>query len=140
MKKDTNKFLLELGVKEKLLSKLKDSLISQLASYAMDHVKAPNIAQLVTLIAFMELNGKKGAAELAAEGIVTPEQLKSLEAHQISQILGDFYINHDINIAIKNVRKYVIANQQEKLYLQSGGLKGEYHLYKDHGDLDEDVL
>ena len=128
MIKNNKKFLLNLGVKPKLLDNIGDKLTKTLCSYAMDHVKVNNIAQLLTQLAFMELGGKHGAAMLAAEEIATVEQLKSLTKEQIEQVIADYELSHDSQIAQKLVKKMVIINQQEKLYNHSGGLKGEYYI------------
>lgn len=131
MPKDGKKFLIGLGVKEKLLEKLNENIVNHLVSFAMDHATMQDIAKKITQLAFMELNGKKNAVTLASIGIATIDQLKALNDEQISEILVIYEMNKDVKIAIKNVKKALVSQQQEKLYFESGGLKGEYFLDSD---------
>lgn len=138
MNRDGVKFLISLGMKEKLLEKLSKEIIDDLVSFAIDHSTIPNISMTLAQLAFMELNGKLGALKLASHGVATLDQLKNLSELQISEILIDYNSHKDEKISIKNVKKALISGQQEKLYFESGGLKGEYHTQNEHDDADDE--
>ena len=93
MHKDDKKFLINLSVKEKLIKQLDKKTLINLVSFAMNHIKAPNIAQLVTQLGAMKLRDKKGASTLAADGIATVEQLKTLSPAQIHQVCSEYEFN-----------------------------------------------
>ncbi len=133
---DTN-YLISLGMKEALIAKLDDEQIENILSYAMEHSKSENLLNSLIKLASMESRDKKGAAFLACNDIATISQLKNMRAEQIEVVIDDLYHHNDHQIAIKAVKQYIILNQQEKLYYESGGVNGEYFVDpKSPGDED----
>lgn len=132
MKRKVNKldssFLVKLGVRQALIDKLNDKQIEGLLEFSMDHVKTPNIANTLIQLASMELNNKKGAIMLAVDGLANAIQLKNLTAEQVKSIVEDYAFHEDKKITIKNVKKMLVLNQQEKLYTRTDGIKGEFFI------------
>lgn len=129
-KKNDVSLLLKHGLKEQLLLNLSEQVKTYLISYALDHIKKSDLDRDLLLIASMELAGKHGAAELAAEGIATVPQLKVLTKKNIQDLVGDYNYHQDKSILAVTVRELLIADQQEKLFIRTGGVKGEYHITK----------
>lgn len=130
-KADIN-LLEKIGMKKALLDKISEKNKANLLSYVMDHASASNILKMAVLLASMEIHGKHGAIALASHGIATPVQLQNLSAEQIKQVLTDLHYHKDKKIATKSIKMILIHDQQEKLYIRSGGVKGE--LYADENE------
>jgi DNA repair protein RadC len=123
--------LLNLGLKEALLEKLDAELLSLMVSYAMDHASNANIAQNLISLASMEIRYKKGAIFLASNGIATVQQLKNISAEEIIKICELYKYSNDLDLASKAVLRALILEQQERLYNQTRGVKGEYFILRD---------
>lgn len=130
LKKNDVSLLLKHGLKEQLLLNLSEHVKTNLISYALDHIKKSDLSRDLLLVASMELAGKNGAAELAAEGIATVPQLKVLTKKHIQDLVGDYHYHQDKSILAVNIRDILIADQQEKLFIRTGGVKGEYQITK----------
>jgi hypothetical protein len=128
VKKLDQSFLLKIGMKQALLDKLNKVQIEGLLSFAMDHMKAPNLSLMVVQLASMELNKKSGSIMLAANGLATPIQLKNLTHEQVKMIHDDYTFHEDSKIAVKTIKKMLVFNQQEKLYTHTDGIKGEFFI------------
>lgn len=120
--------LIQLGMKQALVDKLDVKVIQNLLAFYMDHHKSSNVLQTLIKLASMELNNKQGASILALHGIATTEQMKELTAPQIKKINDDYAYSEDEKICIKMVKEMLVANQQEKMFLKSNGLKGELYI------------
>lgn len=120
--------LVQLGMKQALVDKLGDKVIQNLLAIYMDNHKKPELLHTLIKLASMELNNKQGASILAVLGIATTEQMKELKAEQIKQVVEDYQYHEDEKICIKMVKEMLIANQQEKMFLKSDGLKGELYV------------
>lgn len=131
-------YLIELGMKEVLVNKLNDEQIENILSFAMEHQKSENLLNSLIQLASMESNNKKGASFLAVNNIATISQLKNLRPDQIETVIDDLYHHNDHKLAIKSIKQYIIINQQEKLYYESGGVNGEYFVDPKSNDGDED--
>ena len=105
----------------------------------MEHTKSENLLNSLVQLASMEANNKKGAAYLASNNIATISQLKNLRSEQIETVIDDLYHHNDYKIAIKAIKQYIILNQQEKLYYESGGVNGEYFVDPKSNEQDEDI-
>jgi hypothetical protein len=139
MGSDNRKFLLDKGLKDKLLDKLSPGVLKNLVAFAMDNIKAPELQKLLIKLASMEINGKAGASALAVEKVANIEQIKNLEVEQISE-LNALYEGHEDLLSLKKLAmKMLINNQQERLYYGSGGNKGEYYLMRDDVDDGEEA-
>ncbi len=132
MKRKVNKldasFLIKQGFKQALIDKLNDKQIEGLLEFSMDHVKTPNLGHTLIQLASMELHNKKGAIMLAVDGLANAIQLKNLTAEQVKAIVEDYAFHEDKKITIKNVKKMLVFNQQEKLYTHTDGIKGEFFI------------
>ncbi len=126
IKKLDSSFLLKMGMKQALLDKLDKVQIEGLLSFAMDHMKASNLGQMLIQLASMELNKKSGSIMLAASGLATPIQLKNLSYEQVKMVHDDYTFHEDAKITIKTIKKLLVLNQQEKLYTHTDGIKGEF--------------
>lgn len=131
-------YLVNLGMKQALVDKLDDEQIEHLLSFAMDNSESETLLQSLIKLASMEIRDKQGAAFLAANGLATIAQLKNLRPEQIEMVIDDLYHHNDHKIAIKSIKQYIILNQQEKLYYESGGVNGEYFVDPKSHDGDED--
>lgn len=128
--------LIELGLKEALLSKLDNSQISNLLEYSIEESKNKELTKNLIILASMEANNKKGATYLALSHVATVQQLKNLSADQIEMLIADFKFHHDLKLAIKAAKRFIVINQQEKMYFESGGVQGEY--YVDPSSMEEE--
>ncbi|KIE05469.1 hypothetical protein NF27_DP00130 [Candidatus Jidaibacter acanthamoeba] len=106
--------LVEYGLKEALIIKLKDEQIKDIIAFSMDNIKASNLVQMLIQLASMEVNGKYGAAFLASEGVASTMQLKNLSAEQIDEVVWDYKTHQDKALAIKAVKERIIEGQQDK--------------------------
>jgi len=140
MPKNNRDFLVKSGMKEQLVVKLDNSQVKCLVAFAMDNIKAPNLLQMLIQLASMEIRDKPGAASLAMHSIATVVQLKNLTGEQIAELDNEFRYSGDEIISRRHVKAMLIAGQQEKLYFKSGGIKGEYHLYHDDVEANEEVI
>lgn len=139
MLKIDDKLLLKVGLKQTLLDKLTYLQKKHLISFAMDHIKAPNLLRMLTQLISMEINDKKGVILLAMHNIVTTTQLKNLTSAQIQMLINEYNNHHDMLLAAKMVKEMLVLNQQEKLYMKTGGIKGEYYTHQDEAYLEEDA-
>ena len=121
------KTLVDFGMKEALVEKLDDAQAKDIVAFAMDNPKGENLLQMLIQLASMEIRNKRGAAYLACHGIANTIQLKNLNGEQIEQIVDDYQSSADDKLAIKAVKDAIVANQQEKLYMQTDGMKGEFY-------------
>lgn len=140
MPKSNRDFLIQHGMKEQLVDKLDNAQVKCLVAFAMDNIKVPQLLQMLIQIASMEIRDKPGAAVLAMHAIATAVQLKNLTGEQIAGLVNEFRFSGDENIARRSVKKMLIDGQQEKLYFRSGGIKGEYYLYRDDAEHNEEVI
>lgn len=120
--------LLKLGLKAPLLDKLDTSQITNLLEFSMENSKEADLQRQLLQLASMETSNKKGATYLAIHEIATIQQLKNLTADQIETVIADLNFSQDSKLAVKAVKKYIVLNQQEKMYFESGGVKGEYYV------------
>jgi len=119
MRYDEKQYLLELGMRDKLLDYLTKEQLIKLAEFAMDNLKIPNLLQLLIGLASLERKGKEGAIELVARDIITTRHAKSLEAGQMQQILDIYHTpDHDEVENLKNARllarQFIVLNQEHK--------------------------
>lgn len=119
MRYNEKQYLLELGMKDKLLGYLTQEQLIKLAEFAMDHLNIPNLLQLLICLASLERKGKEGAIELVARDIITTRHAKSLEAAQLQQILDMYHTpEHDEAENLKNARllarQFIVLNQEYK--------------------------
>ena len=121
-------FLLKHGMKEALVSKLNAKQIEGLLSFAMDHMKVPNLGQMLIQLASLELHSKEGAITLAVDGVATIIQLKNLTPEQVRMAADDYAFHEDPKITMKVIKKLLVLSQQEKLYTHTGGIKGEFFI------------
>ena len=132
MRKKVNKldssFLIKQGFKQALIDKLNDKQIEGLLEFAMDHIKTANLGHTLIQLASMELHNKKGAIMLAVDGLANAIQLKNLSSEQVRGIVEDYAFHEDKKITMKNVKRMLVLNQQEKLYTHTDGIKGEYFI------------
>ena len=131
--------LIELGLKEALLDKLSDSQINDLLAYSIDESKNKELLKNLILLASMELHNKHGVIFLAVSHIATPQQLKNLTADQVEMLVSDYNYHHDLKLAIKSAKRFIVINQQEKMYFESGGVKGEYFIDPHSTEEDEET-
>lgn len=120
--------LLELGLKDALLGKLSDRQIEDLLDFSLENSKDKDLPKILLQLASMEASNKKGAAYLALNDVATVAQLKNLTADQVEIVTADLKFHQDAKMAVKAVKKFVVLNQQEKMYFESGGLRGEYYV------------
>lgn len=125
-------YLLDLGMKEKLIDYLNEEQIAKLAEYGLDYHDNPNLLKTLISLASLERHGKIGAIQIVYEGIITPLQAKNLEKEQIVEILNLY--NSDENhtaFNLKNARTlakhFIISNQQEKVHQETGEQLFELH-------------
>lgn len=125
-------YLLELGMKGKLIDYLNENQVSKLAGYGLDNYNNPNLLKTLISLASLERKGKLGAIELVSEGVITPLQAKNLEKGQIAEIL-ELY-NSDENHNAFNVKSartlakhFIVSNQQEKVHQETGEQLFERH-------------
>jgi len=118
----------KLGMKKALLDKISEKNRMMLISFVMDHAAASNVLKMAVLLASLEIHGKHGAIGLASIGVATPVQLQNLSAEQIRQVINNLNHHKDRREAAKNIKIMLIHDQQEKLYIKSGGVKGELHM------------
>ncbi len=132
MRKKANRldssFLIKQGFKQALVDKLTEKQVEGLLEYAMEHIKMPNLGQILIQLASMELHNKKGAILLAVDGIASAIQIKNLSVEQVKSIVDDYAFHEDKKITTKNVKKMLVLNQQEKLYTHTDGIKGEFFI------------
>lgn len=125
-------YLLELGMKEKLIDYLNEKQIARLAEYGLDHHDDPNLLKTLISLASLERKGKKGAIAIVSEGIITPLQAKNLDKDQIMEIL-ELYNSDENHTAfnLKNARTlakhFIVSNQQEKVHQETGEQMFELH-------------
>jgi hypothetical protein len=139
-KTDNPAFLNQLGMNQKLVTKLDISQIKNLSAFAMDHIKDGDLLQMLIQLASLEMREKKGAIVLAANSIATIIQLKSLTPAQVLKLMEIYELDRNEAITRRHLKKMLIENQQEKLYFKSGGVKGEYYLYRNEKDQDEEII
>lgn len=140
MQKVDDGLLLKIGLKKALLDKLNDVQTKSLIAFAMDHIKTPNLLRMLTQIISMEIGNKQGAILLAMHNIVTATQLKNLTVKQVHSVLEEYTLHHDPAIAIKLAKEMLVLNQQEKLYTMTDGNKGEYYIYKDEQNIEDELV
>lgn len=117
----------KLGMKKALLDKISERNRMMLISFVMDHAAASNVLKMAVLLTSLEIHGKHGAIGLASIGVATPVQLQNLSAEQIRQVIDDLNHHKDKKLAARAIKLMLIHDQQEKLYIKSGGVKGELH-------------
>lgn len=125
MSKVDTTLLEKLGMKKALLDKISEKNRMMLISFVMDHAAASNVLKMAVLLASLEIHGKHGAISLASSGVATPAQLQNLSAEQISRVIDDLNHHKDKREATRSIKIMLIHDQQEKLYIKSGGVKGE---------------
>lgn len=128
-------YLLELGMKDKLLGYLNETQIAKLAEYALDHHHHPDLLKVLIAIASLERRGKIGAIELVANGIITPLQAKSLEQKQIIEVLKTYHTaeyDHEFNVRSARIfaKQCIVENQQKKINKETG--EPIFELYEDY--------
>ncbi|MCE2992813.1 MAG: hypothetical protein ACK5WS_00290 [Alphaproteobacteria bacterium] len=140
---NAKEILLKYGLKDILIDRLDKTKQDMLASFAMEHSKDRNLSNMLISLISMESQGKIGAIYLASNMLATVMQLKSLEKSQVNSLTHDHEFHQDARLTIKNLKEMLIASQQEKLFVRSQGLKGEYHIdpkSSQADDFDEDAL
>lgn len=136
-------YLVELGMKDKLLDYLTENQISQLAEYGLDHHNHPDLLKILISLASLERRGRVGTIELVASGIITPLQAKNLSKEQIIEILELYHTaENDDDFNARNARAlataHIVENQQNKVFKETGErIIGTYDRYSENQHHDE---
>ena len=128
MRYDKRQYLVELGIREKLLDYLNQDQLTKLAEFAMDNHNSPDLLQLLINLASLERQGKVGAIELVARDIINTRHAKSLQSGQIQQILDMYHIPENDELEnLKNARllarQFILTNQEAKSEHEQAKLK-----------------
>lgn len=135
---NAKEILIKYGLKEILIDRLDKTKQEMLASFAMEHSKESNLSNMLISLVSMESQGKVGAIYLASNMLATLMQLKSLAKSQVKVLADDYEFHQDARLTIKNLKEMLIASQQEKLFVRSQGLKGEYYIDPKSSNSDEE--
>jgi predicted transcriptional regulator len=133
---ESYKYLLELGVNEKLLQQLDVKQQKQLVLFSKKYADPKVAARLTMQLGYLELRSHKGAIYLAVHSIASILQIKNMTPDQLLEVVEEYEHNHDMKAAVECMTAHIVANQQHKLHgqqvvhgVQNSNYEADYQNY-----------